>query len=101
MVNTAIISADAFFWDGTVQLSGVLELRKSELIFHFDDFKHSHLNLNIKLSEIKSARSFSIFNIVNKGLRIDSYCNKVDYFVLDNCKFFHSAIVKEIKSQAF
>jgi len=97
MTNSAIISNAAFFWDGTMQLPGVLELRKSELTFHFDDFKHSHLNLNIRLSEIKSIRSFSIFNIENKGLRIDSYDNKVDFFVLDNCKFFRNAIVKELE----
>jgi len=96
---TEILHSPAFFWDGTTQLPGVLQLRSTELVFKFSDFKHSHLNLNIPLRDVESARVFMIFNISKNGLRIDSRNDKIDLFVLEDCKGFCEVLLREMKKK--
>lgn len=87
-----IYSSSAFFWDGSVQLSGVLELWDTEIKFIFEDFQHSHLNLKIQLDDIKICKSFLLFNVAQKGLKIISVNGKVDMFILEDSKEFYKIL---------
>ena len=87
----------AIFWDGSKQLSGTLELDESELRFKFEDFKHSHLNLQIQFSDIEYAKVFQLFEIATKGLKVVSKGEVVDMFILDNCKGFCNDLNAQIE----
>jgi len=73
-----------------------LILEKEVLVFQFDDFRHSHLNLEIPLNEIKTVKPFLLFKIVRKGLKIISHKDKVDLFVLENSKEFSDVINRKL-----
>ncbi len=88
----------AIFWDGTKQLPGLLELRNDELVFKFDDFKHSHLNLCIKLSDIEYAKEFLLFKIARKGLKVSSKNDRIDLFILEDPKPFCKALLLQIEN---
>ncbi|MEZ4957200.1 MAG: hypothetical protein R2825_26815 [Saprospiraceae bacterium] len=90
-------SSPARFYDGVKQLSGYLELGEDKLHFHFDDFKHTHLNLNISLADIESVTVFPIFNIANNGLKVSSKGEKIDLFILKESKVFCEAIKNQIE----
>jgi len=90
-----IFSSPAFFWDGSIQLSGVLELWDAELKFSFEDFQHSHLDLKIQLNDIKVCKPFLLFNVARKGLKIISINGKVDMFILEDSKEFYKMVEKQ------
>lgn len=76
-------TAPAYVWDGIYQLPGVLEIWSTEVIFHFKNFKESHLNLMIPIENIESADELLIFEIARNGLAINSKKGRRDLFVLD------------------
>ena len=84
----SILNSHAYLWDGTKQLSGNLRLCPSQLVFYFDDFQQTHLNLIIPLSEIEYVKVFLIFDIAGNGLKVESKNGKVDLFVLEDCERF-------------
>lgn len=88
------MSAPAIFWDGKNKLPGNLELSGTELKFYFDDFRHSHLELCIKLTEIEEAGLFLLFDFANHGLKIKSKGGKVDLFILEDSKSFHETLLE-------
>lgn len=96
-----LLTVTAIFWDGAHQLSGTLELNETKLIFRFDDFKHSHLNLSIMLSDIKYAKVFLVFNIARKGLKIETEDGTIDMFVLEDSKAFCIVLNNQIKKVSF
>ncbi len=93
----SILQSLAIFWDGTKQLSGTLELWDTELVFHFEDFKHSNLNLCIKLEDIEYAKVFLLFNIARKGLKVSSKNDRIDMFILDDSKKFCEALLLQMR----
>lgn len=96
-VQKKMLTFPAHFYDGAKQLPGTLELREKELHFIFDDFKHSHLNLCIPLSEIEYVRVFLLFGIADHGLKVASQCDKIDIFILDDSRTFCEAVKKQIQ----
>lgn len=86
--------AVAALWDGKKQLSGVLTLTPEHLIFQFDDFRKSHLNLQIPLREIEKVESFLIFEISRKGLKVICKDGHEDLFVLDDPLGFKKELAK-------
>jgi len=91
-----LIKSHAYLWDGTKQLSGTLELWPSQLVFHFDDFQMTHLNLNIPLEKIEYAKVFMIFNIAKNGLKVKTREGKIDLFVLKDCREFYRVLTANI-----
>jgi len=63
-----IAAALASLWDGQKHLSGKLFLTRKNLVFKFDDFRRSHLKLEILLEEIGRVDTFLIFENSRKGL---------------------------------
>lgn len=92
-----ILKSNAIFWDGSIQLTGVIELWEGKLTFDFEDFQHSHLSLAIQLSDIKTIKIFRIFNIAKNGLKIISNDGHVDMFVLEDCKTFYQLLSKNLE----
>ncbi|RMH22897.1 MAG: hypothetical protein D6698_00375, partial [Gammaproteobacteria bacterium] len=62
-----IQSTSANLWDGSKQLEGSLVLTADHLLFHFNDFQKSHLDLRIPLNQISSVDTFLIFEIARSG----------------------------------
>lgn len=95
--NASNLQANAYFWDGTKQLPGILEVNKTELIFRFDDFRHSHLKLCIYLKDIEAAKVFLLFDVVKNGLKVSSKDNKVDLFILDEADLFCETLKRQME----
>jgi len=89
---TLILEAAASLWNGKKQLLGTLILTADNLIFTFDDFGQSHMNLQIPLEEIEQVEEFLIFNLSRSGLKITGKDGHFDLFVLDDPKVFRKAI---------
>lgn len=82
-MSALTFSTPAFLWDGQQQLPGTLELWEQQVIFRFDGFQKSHLNLVIPIREILRVQEFLVFDISRNGLRIENKEGKADCFVLD------------------
>lgn len=94
----SILNSHGYLWDGTKQLSGNLKLCPSQLVFEFDDFHQTHMNLMIELSEIEFVKVFLIYNIALHGLKIKSKDGKIDLFVLEDCSKFCQILLAEIEA---
>ena len=92
-----ISTVSAHLWDGKKQLSGTLSLTPKQLIFAFDDFQKSHLNLKIPLMEIETAEAFLIFDLSRNGLKITGKNGQVDLFVLDDPAGLKKQIVEAME----
>ena len=92
-----ILEQTAIFWDGIKQLPGALILEQTKLIFKFDDFKSSHLNLCISLEEIQYARIFLVFDIAKNGLKVCTHNGHTDLFILEDCKKISDALNQQIE----
>ncbi len=84
MANKSIFINSGFLWDGNKHLSGKLELTADVLIFHFDTFKESNLNLEIPLKEIQEVKVFKLFELANKGLIVLDKGGRTNMFVIEN-----------------
>ncbi len=92
--KTHLLSCPASLYNGKQQLPGTLILTDEHLLFTFEDFSQSHLNLQIPINEIEQAEEFLLFNISRNGLKITSRGGHFDLFVLDNPAVFRTAIAK-------
>lgn len=95
-VQHPIFKTSAIFWDGKKQLEGVLELWDAEIIFHFEDYKNSSLNLVILISEIENVQLFMIYRIARNGVKIISKRNRIDQFVLEDSKYFFKLLLQQL-----
>ena len=86
--------ASAFLWDGQRQLPGTLELWEHKVVFRFDDFRDSHLNLVIPIWEILRVEEFLLFEVSRNGLRIENKAGKADCFVLEGLGVFKEKLRK-------
>lgn len=93
-----IYSTPASLWDGSNQLSGVLELWETDVIFRLADFQDSHLHLCIAISFIEKVEEFLVFDLAKNGLRIQTKNGKYDLFVLSEGSIFKQLILKKIQS---
>lgn len=91
-----IKNAPAIFWDGQKRLSGTLEIRESSLVFNFDDFNNTNLNLEIPLKDIESLKIILIFSLAKNGLQIKSKLNKSNIFVLEECEQFYRILREKV-----
>ncbi len=91
-----ILSVPAAIWDGSHQLSGMLELWPEAVCFRLSGFKNSHLQLYIPITEIERAEEFLVFNLAKNGLRIQSKNGQVDLFVLDEGPRFKKAVLAQM-----
>ncbi|MGK0175307.1 MAG: hypothetical protein ACI9AT_001694 [Ulvibacter sp.] len=96
-----IFSTPASLWDGKHQLSGILELWETNVIFRLTDFQDSHLHLCIPLNTIEKIEEFLIFDLAKNGLRIQDKNEKYDLFVLDEGSDLKKMILAKIKSMSF
>ena len=87
-----ILEFPAHLWDGIRQLPGTLELWEKEVVFRFVNFKDSHLNLVIPISEIEKVEEYLVFDLARNGLRICSKGGRCDLFVLEDGQAFKKAI---------
>ena len=92
--QTQILLSPASLYNGKQQLPGTLILTDEHLLFTFDDFSQSHLNLQIPINEIEQVEEFLIFNISRNGLKITSKDGHLDLFVLNDPAVFRKAIVR-------
>ena len=97
-MQSPTFSTPAFLWDGLSQLPGTLELWEQKVVFRFDNFRDTHLNLVIPLWEILRVEEFLIFNISRNGLRIENKEGKADCFVLEEPGIFKEKIKAHIPS---
>ncbi len=93
-VETILLQSLASLYNGKQQLPGTLILTDEHLLFTFDDFSQSHLNLQIPINEIEQVEEFLIFNISRHGLKITSKDGHLDLFVLNDPAVFRKAIAK-------
>ncbi|TAK37401.1 MAG: hypothetical protein EPO28_12020 [Saprospiraceae bacterium] len=91
-----IFTTPASLWDGIRQLPGTLELWGQEVVFRFANFKDSHLDLVIPISEIEIAEEYLVFDLARNGLRIESKGGRYDLFVLEDVPRFKHALAKEL-----
>jgi hypothetical protein len=94
---TTIIISQASLWDGNKQLPGTLTLTAKNLLFQFNDFQKSHLDLRIPLKDISSVDTFLIFEIARSGLRITSIQERTDMFILQDPVSFRKALLKQME----
>lgn len=92
-----IISTPAFLWDGQRQLPGRLELWEYKLVFHFENFRDSHLSLVIPIWEILTVEEFLLFEISRNGIRVENQQGKTDAFVLEEPQKIKKLILEQIK----
>ena len=92
MENKPIFKQPGFLWDGNKHLSGKLELTTDALIFHFDNFKESNLNLDIPLKDIQEVKVFKLYELASNGLIILNKSGQINMFIMDD----PSEIKKEI-----
>lgn len=95
--SVPILSVPALLWDGSRQLSGVLELWETLVFFRLDDFKNSHLQLGILLSELDFVEEYMVFDLAKNGLRIQSKDGRFDLFVLDEGQRFKKAVLVQMR----
>jgi hypothetical protein len=93
----AVLKSKAHLWDGNRQLPGTLSLTPKNLLFEFDDFQKSHLNLVIPLANIETAEHFLVFELARNGLKISTK-KGYDLFVLENAMDFRKVLMKAIDS---
>ena len=96
MTEQPNIIQTSFLWDGRQHLSGKLELSKDALIFHFDYFKESNLNLNIPIAEIQTVKVFKLYELVSKGLEVQDKHGHINKFVMENPVEFKREILKHL-----
>lgn len=89
--------APAFLWDGQRQLPGTLELWEQKVVFRFDNFPDSHLNLVIPVWEILRVDVFLVFRIARHGLRIENKKGTADCFVLEDPKGFKDKLMGQLE----
>ncbi len=94
--NLPLLNFPAHLWDGYKQLSGTISLTTENLVFRFDDFQKSHLNLKIPIEDIENAESFLLFDISRKGLKISAKNGHEDLFILDDPMGFLKELTKLI-----
>jgi hypothetical protein len=92
-----IYSSHAFLWNGREQLSGTLEVQMTAVIFRFNNFDTSHLNLCIPIDQIERVEEFLVFDIAKIGLRIQGTNGKYDLFVLEDGQAFKKIVDAQIK----
>lgn len=91
-----VLQVSAHLWDGSKQLPGTLSLTPKDLLFKFDDFQCSHLNLEIHLDDIETVEFLLLFDFSRNGLKIKSKSGRFDLFVLENPETFRWALMKAI-----
>ncbi len=95
--SVPILSVPALLWDGSKQLSGILELWKTLVYFRLDDFKNSHLQLRIPLTELDFVEEYMVFDLAKNGLRIQSKDGRYDLFVLEEGPRFKKAVLTQMR----
>lgn len=95
--SVPILSVPALLWDGSQQLSGILELWSEAVFFRLSGFKNSHLHLHIPIPEIERVEEYLVFNLAKNGLRIESKNGQVDLFVLDEGPQFKKALLAQMR----
>ncbi|MCB0519053.1 MAG: hypothetical protein H6577_12460 [Lewinellaceae bacterium] len=84
LAKTSTLQSPAALYNGKQQLPGTLVLTEEHLLFTFDDYRHSHLNLQIPLADIEQAEEFLIYNLTRNGLKITSGDGHFDLFELED-----------------
>ena len=97
-LNTDVMiqAVSAHLWDGQQKIRGTLKLTKDELVFEFEDFGESHLDLRIPLNGIIQVTSFLIFDQARKGLKIVSIDDAIDLFILEDPLAYRKALLAVI-----
>lgn len=95
--SVPILSVPALLWDGSRQLSGILELWETLIFFRLDDFKNSHLQLSIPLTELDIVEEYMVFDLAKNGLRIQSKKGRYDLFVLEEGQRFKKAVLAQMR----
>ncbi|MBK6931523.1 MAG: hypothetical protein IPH12_11935 [Saprospirales bacterium] len=95
--SVPILSVSALLWDGSRQLSGILELWETLVFFRLDDFKNSHLQLSIPLTELDFVEEYMVFDLAKNGLRIQSKDGRFDLFVLEEGQRFKKAVLAQMR----
>jgi hypothetical protein len=89
-----ITSTPASLWDGSKQLTGILELWDNRVNFRLTDFHNSHLHLCIPLNNIEIIEEFLIFDLARNGLKIQDKDGKIDLFVINEVRSFKAQLIK-------
>lgn len=93
--KSIILQVTSHLWGGNKRIAGTLSLTSKCLLFVFDDFQKSHLNLVIQLGDIETVESLLLFDFARNGLKIESR-RGFDLFVLDDPMKFRKALMKAI-----
>ncbi len=86
MTNESVFFQPAFLWDGTKRLAGNLELKSDVLIFHFDNFRDSNIDLRILLERIVEVKLYKLYDLVINGLEIYDNEGRKNIFILNDPK---------------
>jgi hypothetical protein len=84
--NSGLFFQPAFLWDGSKRLGGKLELRPDVLIFHFDYFQDSSLELRIQLDKIELIKFYKLYDLVTQGLEISDDKGRKNIFIVNDPK---------------
>lgn len=77
-------SMKAILWDGNKQLRGRLMFGASSLQFRMDDFEKTDLNFDLQYEEIQDVKSYKLYGLDLKGVRIVTHSGKENVFVLED-----------------
>ena len=99
LMDARTYSTPAFLWDGKRQLPGTLELWEHKVIFRFDNFRDSHLNLVIPIWEILRVEEFLLFEVSRNGLCIENRGGQSDCFVLDEPGVFKNKLRERVAKE--
>ena len=86
MAKKSIFIQPAFLWDGSKRLAGKLELKPEALIFHFENFKESNLELRILLERIAKTQLYKLYDLEVNGLEISDNEGRTNIFILQDPK---------------
>jgi hypothetical protein len=84
MKKKSIFFQPAFLWDGSKRLAGNLELKSEILVFHFENFKDSNLELRIHLEKIVKTELYRLYDIEIKGLKVFDNEGRTNIFILQD-----------------
>jgi len=80
------VQVSAYLWNKNQKLSGTLDVSEQGVVFSFQDFEKSNLQLNIPFSKIEKVELYSVFDLAQNGLKIKTTEGMEDDFVVENTK---------------
>lgn len=96
MSSVTILKTKGWIWNGNLRLEGELTLQSNALLFSLKGFPDSHLNFEIKLSNIQSVKNFLLFGIEKNGLHLITKNQKNEYFILENAPEFKRILKQQL-----